>query len=111
MLLLAFSNGCVSYVSRRADGTVVRRHFGYVEVATPPQASTSGDVSVMEITSAGMRIQHGIGLGFFKERIETIPLDSRLVIRVQNQAQLDQVIRILGPITKEGLCVVVDPTH
>ena len=98
--LLACSSGCLSFVSYRADGSVVRHHFGYVAVTSPPASSTAGDVSVMEITSAGVRIQHGVGLGFFKERIETIPLDSRLIVRVQSKQQMDEVIKILGPITK-----------
>lgn len=109
-LLLQLCSGCAA-ISYRADGSTVRHHFGYVQVVTPPVASSSGNVTVLEITTAGVRVQRGVGLGYFKERIESIPLDSRLIVRVQNKQQLDEVMKILGPITKEGLCVVVDSSH
>jgi hypothetical protein len=100
--------GCTPFQTVRADGTVVRHYVGYTRVVIPAHESTKGDFSVLELSSAGVRLWPTVGLGVFHERNEYIPLDSRIVVRVQNQQQLDQVIKNLAPIAKDGLCVTTD---
>ena len=108
IFLAAAVIGCASFNTVKADGTVVRHYFGYTRVEIPAHKSTEGDFSVMEISSTGARLGPSVGLGYFHERDEFIPLDSRIVVRVQNQQQLDEVIKILGPIAKDGLCVTTE---
>ena len=105
LLLLIAITGCGTFHNVQADGTVVRHYFGYTRVKIPTHASDKGDFSVTEISSTGVRFWPSVGLGFFHERNEFIPLDSRIVVRVQNQKQLDEVLKVLGPIAKDGLCV------
>lgn len=90
------------------DSGSVRHHFGYVRVVTPPTTSTIGKFQAMEFTTMGLRVDNGLGIGYFHERNEYIPLDCRLVIRVMNEQQLVDVIRNLSFMKKEGLCVTVD---
>ncbi|HUJ11443.1 MAG TPA: hypothetical protein VL171_15610 [Verrucomicrobiae bacterium] len=107
-MILAFAFGCTPITTMREDGSTVHHYVGYVRVITPPSSSTTGSVQVVEVSGTGVRFHNGIGLGYFREREEVIPLDCRLVVHVANQQQLDEVIQTLSPITKEGLCVVVD---
>jgi len=107
--LLATLTGCGSINTVKADGTEVRHYFGYTRVEIPVHKSAKGDFSVMEISSSGARLWPSLGFGYFHERDEYIPLDSRIVVRVQNQQQLEQVIKVLGPLaTKDGLCVTTE---
>ncbi|MBI1920127.1 MAG: hypothetical protein HYS23_03495 [Geobacter sp.] len=94
-----------SAVTVREDGSIVRRYFGYVRVITPPSASNSGKFQAMEYTSFGLRMEKGVGFGYYHERNEYIPLDCRVVIRVMNEQQLKEV---MNSIKMEGLCVTVD---
>lgn len=106
--LLVTSTGCAPFNTVRTDGTVVRHYFGYTRIVIPAHQSTEGDFGVMELSSSGARLWPSLGFGYFHERDEYIPLDSRIVIKVQNQQQLDQVIKTLGPIAKDGLCVTTE---
>jgi hypothetical protein len=106
--VLAAVTGCGSFHTVKADGTEVRHYFGYTRVEIPVHKSTEGDFSVTEISSAGARLWPSVGFGYFHERDEYIPLDSRIVVKVQNQQQLDQVIKLLGPMAKDGLCVTTE---
>jgi hypothetical protein len=106
--LLVIFTGCGSFDTVKADGTEVRHYFGYTRVEIPVHKSTDTDFSVMEISSTGARLWPSLGFGYFHERDEYIPLDSRIVVRVQNQQQLDQVMKTLGPIAKDGLCVTTE---
>lgn len=107
-LLMMTAAGCGSFRTVRADGTVVRHYLGYTRVIIPAHASTGGNFSVTEISSTGVRLWPSVGLGYFRERNEYVPLDSRIVIRVKNSAQMDQAIRTLTPIAKDGLCVTME---
>jgi len=95
-------------ITVRDDGSTVRHHFGYVRVITPPTTSSSGKFQAMEYTSLGLRVENGLGFGYYHERNEYIPLDCRLVIRVMNEQQLKDAVRNLSFLEKEGLCVTVD---
>ncbi len=106
MLLAGTGCGAVSY---RQDGSVVRHHFGYVRVITPRAESADGKFEVMELSTFGVRFHEGAGLGYFHERTEYIPMDSRLVIRVANEAQMNQVLKMLKPTEKDKLCITITP--
>ena len=102
-------SACAPITTLREDGSSVKHYFGYLRVITPPTASPNSDFNVMEISTYGVRFVNGIGIGYFHERNEYIPLDCRLVIRVANKQQLKDVLNNLSFIEKEGLCVTVSP--
>lgn len=109
---LAITNltGCLNVVTVRADGSTVRHHLGYVQVVTPKHVTTGAGVTVLEVNTYGLRLHDGFGAGYFHERNEFIPLDTRLVLRVADAEQLAQASRLLTPLLKEPLCLIVDTT-
>ena len=108
-ILINISVGCAPITTVREDGSTVRHHLGYVRIIEPPTVGTDEQFNVSEVKTIGIRIERGVGVGYFYERYEYIPLDCRLVIRVANKEQLDNVLKTLSPIVKEGLCVTVSP--
>jgi len=88
------------------DGSIVRHHFGYVQIT---EASATGTpFGVLHAKTVGVRIGDGFTLGYIDERRESIPLDCRVVIRVVNQTQLSAAAQMLSDVIKEGLCVAID---
>jgi len=100
--------GCAQITTVRQDGSTVKHYIGYVRVIEPPTVGPDNQFRVLEVKTFGVRIAKGLGVGYFHERNEFIPLDCRLVIRVANKQQLKKVLEILSPIVKEGLCVTVE---
>lgn len=73
-LILLCMNACTTI---RQDGSTVRHYFGYVKVITPPTVGNEMDYRVMEVSTSGLRIENGVGVGYFYERNEYIPLVPR----------------------------------
>jgi len=109
LVATAFLTGCSGITRVRPDGATVRHYIGYVQVVIPAHAASEGQFEVMEISNYGLRFYNGFGLGSSHEYREYIPLDSKLVVRVQNEKQMNHVLEMLTPILKEGLCVTVAP--
>ena len=107
LIFIVTLTGC-STLKMREDGSMVRRHFGYTKIILPPTESGKGQFSALEVSNIGLSFAKGVGLGYYFERTEHIPLDCRLVIRVVNEEQLREVVDKLSNF-KEGLCVTVDP--
>ncbi|MBF0563788.1 MAG: hypothetical protein HQK89_00955 [Nitrospirae bacterium] len=103
--------GCTPLTTIRYDGSVVKHYFGYVKVIEPPTFGHNEEFKVSEIETFGLRIYNGMGVGYFHERNEFIPLDCRLVIRVTDKRQLDRVFETLSntKIMEEGICATVSP--
>ena len=80
------------------------RYFGYVKVVASPPASDGSVVSV-GLTTYGVRIEKGIGIGYFDEHRIYVPLDCRLAIVVANEIQLEKAVNMLSASLKEGACV------
>ena len=106
-VLAAVMTGCSGITRARPDGASARHYFGYVQVVVPRHESSDGRFEVMEISNYGLRFYNGFGAGWAREYREYVPLDSKLVVRVQNEEQMNQVLEVLTPIVKEGLCVTV----
>ncbi|GJM30601.1 MAG: hypothetical protein DHS20C17_32360 [Cyclobacteriaceae bacterium] len=102
LLLLLLGAGCSTV---NPDGTISRHYFGYVKVIIP---GTKGDVSAVDITTVGLRIGKGIGLGYLHDYRLAAPLDCRIVVIVKNQNQLDHAVNMLSKM-EENLCVAVQP--
>lgn len=105
-----FLCSCFSFKTKDKDGHVVSHHFGYMQVEAPSSVNigTKEDFTVNDVRTWGIRIHRGVDLGYTSERNEYIPLDSRLVIRVTNEDQMEKVLNLLTKLEKEGLCVTVD---
>lgn len=102
-------SGCAPLATVRQDGSVVKHYVGYVRVIEPPTVGKDEPFFVSEIETLGFRMSNGVGIGYFHERSEFIPLDCRLVIRVMDKQQLERVLEVLSQtkIMEEGLCVTV----
>lgn len=99
--------GCASVRTTRPDGRVVVHHFGYVREERPP---SSGGAHVAAFSSLGLRLDQAFTLGLWESRVETLPFDDRIVLRVANQAQLEAALQALSALpTHTTPCVIVDP--
>lgn len=103
--------GCSPLVTVRNDGSIVKHYIGYVKVIEPPTIGHNEQFNVSEIETFGFRVYKGLGVGYFHEINEFIPLDCRLVIRVTDKQQLERVFETLSDkkIMGEGLCATVSP--
>lgn len=107
---IALLSGCVSSGTVQPDGTLVRKYFGYVRVEVP-QAEASSPVYTSKVTTIGIRVDNGVGVGFIEDSQVVVPLDCRLVVLVANQAQLDQAINQMSLFKNmPGVCTAVSPT-
>jgi hypothetical protein len=88
----------------------VSHHFGYIRFGAPPAITKNvdGEFRVNDIRTWGMRVHKGVDLGYSRERNEYIPLDCRVVIRVANKEQMEQIQNVLTNLEREGLCLTVD---
>lgn len=110
VLLLAAMGGCAFSSTVQPDGTLVRRYLGYVRVEAP-QAEASQPVYLSDVSTVGIRIDNGIGIGFLRDKRVVVPLDCRLVILVSTQRQLDDAVRKLSFFKDmPGFCAAVSPT-
>jgi hypothetical protein len=106
----------------RDDGALVRHHFGYVKVVTPAVHAPDAAVRVLDIETYGVWLSsdsrskgedlrgHAFGMGWQRDRRELIPLDCRLVFRVESKDQLEDFLDDLeaNAATREGLCLIQD---
>jgi hypothetical protein len=106
-LVLAIA-GCSTTTYKFKDGSSSSSYFGYIKFMEPPTLSPNNDFKVVEIEAYGFRFMNGLGLGYFHERLESIPLDCRIVIKVANREQLEFVKEMLLPIAKEGVCITTE---
>jgi hypothetical protein len=102
-------SACTPLTTVREDGSTVRHHFGYIREVMPPSKGGAEKFVIQEYTTVGLRIADGIGFGYFHERNDYIPPDCRVVIRVANKVQLNEVVRILSTYKEGELCASVSP--
>jgi len=111
--------GCTEYTD---DGDLVRHHFGYVKVISPPVHAPETAVRVLEVETYGAWVEvgsiqagpgqsgTGAGLGYQHDRREFIPLDCRLIVRMTSRDQINQFLELweAGNYGEEGICVIKD---
>lgn len=108
-VLLAIG-GCATDATVQPDGTLVRHYIGYVRVAVP-QAEAKQPVYVSDVSTIGIRVGDGMGVGYSRDKSLVIPLDCRLVVLVATQEQLDDAVRKLSFFKgMPGFCAAVSPT-
>lgn len=86
-------------------------YFGIVQVVTPPvtrntAAQSDAPVTAIDSRVFGVRLQNGIGAGYFHDQNYVVPPDCRVVIFVQTQEQLDSISHQLADF-KEGICSTI----
>ncbi len=109
LLSLALS-GCGCVISTAKDGATVRHVFGYATITTYPSSPEEGGASAARLRLAGISLDRGLHIGVIDQYEEIIPPDCRLVVKVPDKARLEETLRQLEPIVKDGLCVTVDPS-
>ena len=87
--------------------TRITHHVGYIKIVES-EGSTAGVVS-RSVRTVGVRVEDGIGVGYFDEKHIVVPLDCRLVIITQSQAQLDEALQYLENLQRKELCVAIEP--
>ena len=108
--ILLLVNACTPSVTIDADGRTIEHHYGYVRVVKPPTRAASENFRAEGITTVGIKIDNGIGIGFFRADRIYVPLDCRIVSIVSSQAQFDHLVEILSKFERDSLCVAVAPS-
>ncbi len=99
--------GCAPIATVNADGTIAHHYIGYVKVIVPPSVASSESVHALDVSSIGLQVRDGVGVGYFRDSRVAVPLDCRLVVLVRTQEQLERAIEILKPMKGDGLCATV----
>lgn len=82
-------------------------YLGYVKVQAPPAGSyrTAG----LKVVTVGARVAQGMSIGYTRETLDYVPLDTRIIIKVRNRTQADYLLARLSPDVLHALCIVVEP--
>lgn len=89
---------------------MVRHYLGYVRVVVP-QAEAGQPVYVSDVSTLGIRVSDGFGVGFMRDKQVVVPLDCRLVVLVATQKQLDDAVEKLSFFKgSPWFCAAVSPT-
>lgn len=100
--------GCGPITTVRPDGFVERHYVGYVKVLVPDSHSRGSRVSASDVSAVGLRIQDGVGVGYFRDREVTTPLDCRVVFLVKDNKQLEETVNLLhNKLGENNLCAAI----
>lgn len=98
-------SGCGSREQSPPDNVPITRYYGFFKTSAPNQIADDGRLGAYEISGVGVRANNGIGVGYFHEKILSIPLDCRLVVLVNDIQQLEQALNTIKTLQGEGACV------
>ena len=92
---------------------MVERHYlGYVKLLVPPSFSKSSRVWSADITALGIRIQDGLGIGYFRDQEIVTPLECHVVVLVKDKPELDQFIALYERIKgSTEICAAIRESH
>lgn len=94
----------------RSDAMVERHYLGYVKVVVPDSYSERQRVSATDVAAIGLRVENGLGVGYFRDRKVVTPLDCRFVVLVKTRQQLDETVRLISKADLRGdICASVFP--
>ena len=103
-------SGCTTLSVDGPAGAGGRRTYvGLVTVEMPLDSRNTlavPQVRQIDFTTIGLRIEHGVSLGYLKDRVLNVPMDCRLVVFVRSPMELDHAERVLRALSKEEPCVV-----
>lgn len=104
LCLSALLHGCTTVEIRGSTGSVTKHYFGRVYLRVDLE---DGETRVLghDVRGVGLRVGNGVGVGYFRDRKISVPLDCRLVVLVDDDRKLAGAIRLLSEATKgERLC-------
>lgn len=109
LLTINLLSACSPLTTVAPDGTISYHHFGYVKVIVPNTYNSSEKtVSATDVSTLGIQLRNGIGVGYFRDKQVVVPLDCRTVFLVSNQEQLDKAISTFNATNKmEGVCAAI----
>lgn len=101
--------GCTTLSIESPGGPLAgqRTYVGIVTVAapvSPDRPLATPRIRQLDVSTLGLRLGGGIGLGWTRDRLLSIPLDCRLVIFIRDTAELAHAEKLLRAITQEDLC-------
>ena len=99
--------GCAPLATVNSDGTISHHYFGYVKVVVPQSYSSEGQIHAVDVTSVGLQVRDGVGVGYFRDNRIVVPLDCRLVVLVKNQGQLDNAVDSLKAMGGNNICASI----
>ncbi len=103
-LMAAALAGCgPTSTTTNADGTQVRHYFGYVRIeGRAPSAEVT--IQRVSLTTVGMRVRDGLGLGYFDEdRVYAAP-SCRIVVLVRTDEQLREAFNQVARLERGDVC-------
>lgn len=107
---LAMMTGCATLNAGAMSSIEGRRtYIGVVTVDASFHESgeeMQSRVRQIDVTTIGLRVDHGVSLGYLRDRLVAVPIDCRLVVFIRSVPELTHAERILRAATKEELCVV-----
>ncbi|MBI5190744.1 MAG: hypothetical protein HZA22_08725 [Nitrospirae bacterium] len=106
-LMLVALPGCFAFTTTCDDGSKVHHYLGYARVIENPRYPEDAKFGGLEDEIYGIRIENGLTIGYSHRKEEYFPFDCKLVVKVKDKEQLDEAVKLLSPILKEGLCVEV----
>lgn len=107
MIGLALS-GCASTIDY-AKGQSESDYFGVVRVTAPTPTGGSPDRIIgLTVTGIGLRLNDGIGFGYFSDRVVSIPLECHLVVFVSEENQMEDALNKIRQIGGQS-CVALEP--
>lgn len=101
-------SGCTT-ISTDEAGRKVTHHFGYARVTDSPSRPITMPFDANSTTLVGLSVGKGIALGYKTKSVISVPLDCRILVVVENDAQLDHIISHLSHLKDERLCATVSP--
>lgn len=109
VLVLALGlGGCTTLsVDSAGDARGKRTYVGIVTVWAPSDADdplAAPRIRQMDISTLGLRLGNGVGMGYLRDRLLSIPLDCRLVVFIRSTADLAHAEKLLRATTQENLC-------
>jgi len=107
LTVLLATAGCAPIATVNSDGMIAHHYFGYVKVVIPPSVASAESVHALDLSSIGLQVRDGVGVGYYRESRVTVPLDCRLVVLLRTQEQLDRAMEILKPMKGDGICASV----
>lgn len=102
-------SACSTVNLTRAEGDrtphVIEHHFGYVRIERDRAPPLLADRE--QVTSFGLWVQQGIGLGFRRQDAVYLPESCRVVFFIDNEALLTRTLSLIREQSgTEGLCAV-----
>jgi len=106
--MLIILTGC-STTSVDENGRVVVHNFGYVKIIKPPTYPKEKTINVTGTKLIGFSIGDGFTFGYKKNEVIHVPTDCRVLVIVNNEKQLQHMIKEMSLIGEGEICATISP--